>query len=148
MSPRLGCEEPSYCGQVCHCGDDVDSHHMGSGHGAVPMYCSVCDPDPEPDPEEVAKSKPYAACLYDELGTPLWNHLEITGPGWYEVRSGHWELLLWMNESSTNQWPNGTGWLEHIDTVEGSESDLKSVWGEAPVRYRLPTVWDHLLRVE
>jgi len=125
----------------------------GTGEDRSPYdpdpYCWICKGSGESlapvPPVPTTNSK----CLYDELGVPLWRSLKTTGPGWYEVRSGHWELLLWMNEAPDNQWPDGAGWLAHIETFEGAESDLTSKWfDEATVRYRLPTVWDHLLRFE
>lgn len=86
-----------------------------------------------------------ATQLRDELGCPLLVHIKPTPSeaGWYEVRSGHWELLLWTGGEG-RQFRAKAGHLAYWKSLEGLEG-VVPVTDDLPVRFRLPTVWEHLL---
>ena len=83
--------------------------------------------------------------LRDELGCPLWLHLKPTPSvaGWYEVRSGHWELLLWVIGDNHSRLSRVHRYLIYWESLEGLESAVPITDG-LPIRFRLPTVWEHL----
>lgn len=87
------------------------------------------------------------AQLRDDLGCPLWVHIEPhpSEAGWYEVRSGHWELLLWVTTEGYLGRDRLLSHLENWRSLEGPESAVP-VTDHHPVRFRRLTVWEHLCR--